>query len=513
MKKTTLSLVTSAVLMSGLLVGCGGGSGSSTASKSVQVVDGYVIKLTQPAVATCGSNTYTTNTLGAKGAITFNGAVDSTCTITVTNPIIDSNNNGDYDPATDKQTTYTFKASGDSTYVSHLTTLVEAQKEAAGNDQTKLAEVAKLAALVKDYDPVQAANTIASATSDAAKNQVKKLVVLGEIAKTVLDANASQAVNIDFADVVDTTKDDVNITAATNSISGALKTVATTKATTIKTVVDIIEKVDSSKVDPDKLNTLLVEVSDGGKELSVAQSNQGVDLTSSTKSGETISSGDISSVDTAIGNGNSAVDSLPAKILVGTKMTLGSKELTLVGNTFTTEVATNSKISDFYNIALTGIELSKAYTIPDNITANLKVTITDAGTLASKGDSVSLQLNGVKIENESVNSKKVKFTIPSGSTIVAANNGVASITAIADGSTVSANTSGDDIVNTDLVFNVNTILNRLNADGNAIKTALTQLEAKLAVANKYTVKLEVLNLDESKLPSNFTSIMGTVTVK
>jgi len=154
------------------------------------VADGYLIKLSSPSKAYCGSNTYSSSLIiGAKGKILFdNITLPNDCQIFVpSGSTIDSNNNGILD-ATDKVLNFSMKGASDGIFISPLTTML-VEKKANGEDVTAFK------AMVKDFDPVTcASNIVNSSGTEKTKNQ--KLMLLMELLKTAMenptDANITE---------------------------------------------------------------------------------------------------------------------------------------------------------------------------------------------------------------------------------------------------------------------------------------------------------------------------------
>ncbi|SFV71356.1 Chitinase [hydrothermal vent metagenome] len=227
------------------------------------VADGYLIKLSSPAVAYCGNNEYSSSlNIGEKGKILFeNISLPNDCNIFVPSGVtIDSNNNGVLD-ATDKKLNFSMKGSADGTFISPLTTLL-LEKKAKGEDVTEFK------AMVKDFDPVTCASEITNGTgTDKTKNQ--KLMLLMEVLKTAMknpaDANIT---DINLSSIIKTNVseniDDFNIDALTSGFGSSLQSLIWDKASKIKKLINTFDDLDPTKID---INSLYINFSDQGKEI------------------------------------------------------------------------------------------------------------------------------------------------------------------------------------------------------------------------------------------------------
>ena len=149
------------------------------------VADGYLIKLSSPAVASCDNGTYNSSlTVGTEGKITFEGVeLDDDCIITVpSGAIIDSNNNGKID-STDKVLNFEMKAPADASFISPLTTLLSSLRIQLGQDGgITEAELNTFKNMIKDFDPVKGLSSIIQANG-IEKIKLQKLMILMEVLK------------------------------------------------------------------------------------------------------------------------------------------------------------------------------------------------------------------------------------------------------------------------------------------------------------------------------------------
>ncbi|SFV66278.1 Chitinase [hydrothermal vent metagenome] len=227
------------------------------------VADGYIIKLSSPATASCqnGSSTFrSSQTVGAKGEIVFDGVtLGGDCIITIpSGATIDSNNNGSFD-GDDKLLLFDMRGMANASYITPLTTLLLEKKE-NGED------VSAFEAMVKDFDPVVAVTDVTT-KSGIEKTKIQKLIVLMEILKTAMKEHADIS-NINISDIVTTDSNetisslDINQLVAGLSIS--VRSRALSKANIMKDLVALLDNLDSSKI---SLNTFLISISDGEKSI------------------------------------------------------------------------------------------------------------------------------------------------------------------------------------------------------------------------------------------------------
>lgn len=497
MNKFKLSAIASAAVLSvAVFTGCGSSS-AGTISDSVNIADGYVIKLPSAASVTCtDGRTASTTTVGAKGKVIFDGlTLDSSCTITVpSDAIIDVNNNGVYDASVDKASGFEMKANGAAAYVSHLTTLVEAQR-AEGKD------VSALAALVNNFDPVTAlTNTLTGTT--AQKNQAQNLVKLGEVAKNILSSKSNAGIG-----KIDTT----NFTQSTSVISNAqVETAVTvtgidaTVVTTVKAADAAIEKVIAlaPSLDAAKLDAIFTLVSDGSQTITEAITKSEATAPTDTTVLDSIDEADqlVNVKQTAETKSGSADTQL---LNLGDTLTVGTESITLTdAGTFTDTITYGSKnLSDYFNVSFDSatLALEEAFAT-QTIALSVEIRNTTDNT-----DMVKLTVPGMKLDK---NGTSVKLTVPSGTVISATQTGL-TLSSIASGATVTS-TTNTELVNTDLALNVNTLTSALGSS--EIGSVLSELNTYFQQSKEYKVTIKVTGNDVDVLPIEFTTITGTITV-
>jgi hypothetical protein len=183
-------------------------------------------------------------------------------------------------------------------------------------------------------------------------------------------------------------------------------------------------------------------------------------------------------------------------------MTFGTQSITLVGTTFTTTIAKDSKATDFYNVTLNSLSANKAFA---EQTLGLKVTMTNVTTPNAVPDTVVMQLTNVKL-NKLADTSAIEVKL------VAATTGVI-ITENVNGVSNSINTTvSSTIINKDLAFNVNSILGNLT-DSVDQPTVEARLNSYLTSTKNYSVVIAVTGLDSTELVSDFATITGSVSVK
>ena len=220
------------------------------------IADGYIAHLPSPVEARCPDGSYSTTKVGLKGSILFDTALDDGCEITVpSSAIIDSNNNGQYDNG-DKSVGFSMRGLADGTFISPLTTLLRI-KELRGED------VGIFKLMVKDFNPVSAASAVGLYTGDK-KNQVQKLMLLMEILKVALKEGADVS-SINLTQILSNISfKDIDLNQLFGGLSDSIKSkiMESLEANGFMDLLSILDKIDTSKIN---LNTLIVNVSDGGR--------------------------------------------------------------------------------------------------------------------------------------------------------------------------------------------------------------------------------------------------------
>jgi len=232
--------------------------------ESRHIADGYVIKLQSPIEAQCGGGVFYQSNLnmGAKGEVFFSDAdLSDNCKLIVpSDAIIDSNNNGRYDNS-DKTVGFIMKGDADGTFITPLTTLL-LSKKVKGEDTKVFKE------MVQHYNPVSAASAVGFYTGEK-KNQVQKLIILTEVLKIAMKEGADISV-IDLTQILSNINfKDMDMGRLMGGLSGDIQNriFDALKASGIQNLVGLLDKFDTSKVN---LNTLMVNISDGGKSLNDA---------------------------------------------------------------------------------------------------------------------------------------------------------------------------------------------------------------------------------------------------
>ncbi|DAB30826.1 MAG TPA: hypothetical protein CFH84_01760 [Sulfurimonas sp. UBA12504] len=524
--KIKTSLLTASFIASvGIFAGCGSDSSSSVPPvdsiiTTKNVADGYVVDLNgTAATAVCGTTTYSSSlTVGTQGSIEFTDAtLDENCTITVdSNAFIDTDLSSTFNTG-DKQIGFALKAPGDAQYVSQLTTLVVDKKvkaDALPEGDAKvaaLAEAADLKTAVKSFNPVTAATTVAASTStDAQKNTAQKLMVLAEVLKTAMKSATSS----DVADInVTTFTNDSNLTDlnVTETLPLSITTNTTVnaaieaKAATIKEVATILDKIDTTKIDVDKL---VVAMSDGDANLTTALSSSvqtGTTFTADTNLSTIVKSdvntstltelvNTVTTINTAVTTANIAVAATPAKLTLGSALKMGSKTITLTNGTFTTTASKDDNLTNFFAIELPSATVNKGLS-EQNLTFTTSIT-----NKADSGDVVTLTINGVKLVNvDSI----ISVTIPTGTSInidETVNNDESNF----DGETGSA------LTYTGLKFDISSIIGTLGT--NAVNEGIAHMNDRLSASAGKVYDVNITLDTSSGLTTDYKTITGTVTV-
>jgi len=220
------------------------------------IADGYIAHLSSPIEAKCSDGSHFTTTVGLKGSILFDRELDDSCEIIVpSSAIIDSNNNGKYDKNSDKAVGFTMRGLADGTFITPLTTLL-LDKQAKGEDVTTFK------AMVKDFNPVSSASAVGLYTGDK-KNRVQKLMLLMEVLKTAMKEGADVS-SIDLAQIISNIPfKDMDLDKLLGGVSDIMKSkiMDSLNLSGVSDLISQLDTFDKSKVD---LNTLMVNVSDGG---------------------------------------------------------------------------------------------------------------------------------------------------------------------------------------------------------------------------------------------------------
>jgi len=230
-------------------------------TKSIQknVADGYAIKLISPAKLICKDGEFESEVgnTGANGLITFNN-IPSTielndCNISVpAGTIIDSNGNGIFD-SEDKAITFEMKAPADVTFISPLSTLL-LEKISNGED------ISEFKTLISNYNPVIAPSLIALSSNESEKLKLQKLIVLMEVLKNALK-NSETISYINISSLLNT---NLTIDVFTSNITQNFSDSVIHKTLAISKLVTYIDKLDTTKVD---INKLFINISDNDKSL------------------------------------------------------------------------------------------------------------------------------------------------------------------------------------------------------------------------------------------------------
>ncbi len=234
-------------------------------AQSKKIVDGYILKLATPVVATCSNGKKYNSSLNVdkEGRINFSQLpLDIDCNLTVPRgSTIDSNNNGELDTS-DVILNFDMIASNNTTHITPLTTLLFKKI-------VKRENVDKFSKMIQNFNPVTAPNRVLT-NSGIEKLKIEKLIILMEVLKTSMKQFIAIE-NIDLSDIIVTLGDEniqkFNVEKLIARLPKNIQQSIIERANTIKELLKILKDLDTSKI---SLNTLFVCVSDGGKSISDA---------------------------------------------------------------------------------------------------------------------------------------------------------------------------------------------------------------------------------------------------
>jgi hypothetical protein len=514
MKKfTKLSLIaSSAILGTALLTGCGSnGTTSGSTGSDMTAVDGYVNDLKGNSVtAECTSGPVIVDSVGAAGSLAFATALTSDCNVTVPAGVqISAGESNETLP-------FAMKSYGNQDVASHLTTMA-VELKATDPDQADA-----LMALAGNFDPVK---DLTAKTTGTNKEKFKKLLVLGDIIKTVAkaggdvallkdvnvssftdDSNASDlalsTIETDVANSITSQATALGITLDVNATD--IANAANNKAQIAKSFVAVIEELTKNaglaSID---LGDLFVAMSDGGLNLKDAI-KQTADINDSVYNSSVVAnfSADMNNTITAIENNASAVanfeNSLPPKLLLGNTLTLGEETITTNAAGEFSKAVSATNIADYFNITLPGVTMTKGFTAFD---ANLSVEISN-----SNSQSVKLSILNANIAPDDKN-ESVEITLNTNTQVKAEQTGHAALKAIIGTSSTASVT--ETMVNKDLAFNLNTLLDSLSTQD--VSAAISELNNSLSAMGTYDVNI-TLAYGDANISVPYSSITGKVNV-
>ena len=503
-----ISKIASMLLISSVtavLVGCGNDDPSSaspgTESISIKAADGYVLA-TKVMAGTdnilAGENNSTYN-------ITLKRAVKSDENITVYG-YIDINGNGIKD-VNDTKLGFPLLSTGQTSIVNPVTTLAVKM----GNKD--------LLEKAKNFDPVA---DVAKAGDD---NATKSLLILSRLVAEVAGKDSTKLADLaeSLKDVNFTTSEE-NTTALTDELKKSLKsaglhTVVDSVAAKVDTVVEFV-KTHGDKVDITKAVTALMDASEDTK---VAL------LTAALKDDVNATDVNVSGIISEVKKSEDTIKSVVPTTLSINSITLGDivSPINVEGNssagytgdfgTITVD-STDKKLSDFYNVKMDATTskikdinaslFDSTGKLVDNV--SLTITITNEDNTSKK---VQLKITGVEVtlDHNSTETPLTVKMIPSTTKIAAYQTGLAGFTYLKDDNdSVSANIASE-LTNTDLEFDVNTILDNLSSSDDKLKTTISELDTYFAKNSSYSVELK-LAAPKAEEALSFTTLTGKVKV-
>jgi hypothetical protein len=488
MKKfTKLSLIaSSAILGTALLTGCGSNGTASSSSSSTTVdqtpSDGYFAKVISQ------KSDGTTKSDENKTKYTFDKLSNGTTKL-LPGSYIDVDNSGDLNTSVDKELKFEMKSIASATVMTPLTSIVVEKAVKSGTTDFSSETELKIGNLdVATFDPIK---TLQSGTlSDEIINAIKLNKTIAAIAQessgsaSMKDLSALSDVNISA------TSFDLNNSVQNAGIDSTLLTIAETAAKDATSFVTLVKEARDNGVD---VKNLVASFDD--KDKFYEEANNAVTSIQETNSSYTSTIlTDINDSKTAY---STAAAALPARLFTGSQFSLGDQNVSLVSGTFSHEITTeeNASVADFYNIAFKGATVSKAVSATD---ANLSIKVS-----TENNQSVCLTISGAQIKSADDN-KSVVVTLPTNATITAKQQNLPALQDVI-GTSVSG-TLNSEMVNTDLSFNLETLLD--NTSSSKITDAVEALDAYLAKSSEYDVNITIELA--STLKTDYTSITGTV---
>ena len=507
-----ISKIASMLLISSVtavLVGCGNDDPSSaspgTESISIKAADGYVLA-TKVMAGTdnilAGENNSTYN-------ITLKRAVKSDENITVYG-YIDINGNGGEPDENDTELGFPLLSTGQTSIVNPVTTLAVKM----GNKD--------LLEKAKNFD------TVADVAKAGDDNATKSLLILSRLVAEVAGKDSSKLADLaeSLKDVNFTTSEE-NTTALTDELKKSLKsakldTVVDSVSDKVDRVVEFV-KTYGDKVDITKAVTALMDASEDTK---VAL------LTAALKDDVNATDVNVSGIISEVKKSEDTIKSVVPTTLSINSITLGDivSPINVEGNssagytgdfgTITVD-STDKKLSDFYNVKMDATT-SKIKDINASLfdsdgklvdsDVNLTITITKEDNTSKK---VQLKITGVEVTLDHNSSTKTPLTLtmtPTTTKIAAYQTGLAGGFTYLKDESVHANIASE-LTNTDLEFDVNTILDNLSSSDDKLKTTISELDTYFAKNSSYSVELNLTTSDPHlKDALSFTDLKGKVKV-
>ena len=545
-------------------------------ARSKNVADGYIVKLNKPIVAVCenGKEYNSSLEVKGKGKILFEKLpVGKECTITVSHgAIIDSNNNGKFDK-TDKTLGFDMIGSSKDTYITPLTTLlyikkvngenvddfatmienfnpVVAPNRSFLNTGREKIEIEKLIVLMEvlktamkqsvdvslinlagitntksdeSIDDLNINKLIANFPTEVKESITERVVVIQKLINRIKDLDPKKiSLNTFFIAVSDGGKN------MEEALSESL-------LSTLPKGVDLLSFVLNPKAKNEliKINSLPTVDAGEDKEIIVGKTLILNGSKSVDKDGEIVKyawregekvlgTGVELSIDSLSvgfhiitllvtdndGAVNSDIVSIRVKdipiaekvtLALGNKLQFGSKSVEIAKNrAFNLQLSSNASLSDFYNITLPKAKVDSSL---ESTKIDFKIKIVNQ---ANNNDYVQLLLNNILI---STNDEALLQTKLSRNTSIYIKEQVQGRPTKTYSTQLSA-----ELITSGLNININSIINMV--DKREITDGLNRMEDYLQTSDKkYSVSIEFIGVDNSKLEIDFSTISGNISVK
>ena len=314
------------------------------------------------------------------------------------------------------------------------------------------------------------------------------VVVAAQVAKTGNDVNLSLSKVNEIIKTVDnnvTVNNPIAMAAIVDSVTEALKkgeTDPTKILKVVKTIANVVDKNTSIAKDPDAISLLAQTVVDNN-ETNISSINLSEIVKKATP---------VSYASNKIQIGNKIIEFTPVS---GTNIARFN---------VSENVTSTTTYQDFANIKLPDVNTSTLEGKDGTYNASLVLTIQDL----EADNTVIFRINNavIDVNNSAKNKFEIKF-IPNKTQLVVYQHGLQGLTKIKSNETKIAYVKNE-LINTDLGFNINTLLNDLSTNSSSIATTLDELNKYLRKSRNYKVILKV----DTDLPLKINTLIGNVTI-
>ena len=315
------------------------------------------------------------------------------------------------------------------------------------------------------------------------KTVEQTVVVAAQVAKEGKDVNLSKVNEI--IKTVDNNVTVNNPVAIVASVTEALKkgeTDPTKIVKVVKTIANVVDKNTSIAKDPDAISLLAQTVVDNN-ETNISSINLSEIVKKATP---------VSYASNKIQIGNKIIEFTPVS---GTNIARFN---------VSENVTSTTTYQDFANIKLPDVNTSTLEGKDGTYNASLVLTIQDL----EADNTVIFSINNavIDVNNSAENKFEIKF-IPNKTQLVVYQHGLQGLTKIKSNETKIAYVKNE-LINTDLGFNINTLLNDLSTNSSSIATTLDELNKYLRKSRNYKVILKV----DTDLPLKINTLIGKVTI-